>query len=143
MVSTSPSLAARLSELFAPGKNTHVRVAWLFGSHAEGRAHRDSDVDVGILLDFAACPTDRERFDAGVRCSSWLASELGHPLVDVVVLNDAPPTLAARVVTTGCLVYCADAEVEHAFRRDVQLRAADLVPYLRRTSEIKRSALAR
>jgi predicted nucleotidyltransferase len=30
-----------------------VVAAYLFGSHASGRAHRESDVDVGVLLDRA------------------------------------------------------------------------------------------
>ena len=30
--------------------------AYLFGSHAEGRPHRESDVDLGVLLDRSAHP---------------------------------------------------------------------------------------
>lgn len=75
-------------------------------------------------------PTPRERFEAGIRLSSWLSTELARPLVDVVVLNDVPPPLAAHVVTTGMLVYCVDPEAKHAFRRDAQLRAADLELFL-------------
>jgi hypothetical protein len=52
--------------------------------------------------------------------------------VDLVVLNDAPPLLARRIVLEGLRVHCADGEAEHAFRRDVQLRAADLAPFLQR-----------
>lgn len=63
--------------------------------------------------------------------------------VDLVVLNDAPPGLAAHIATRGVLLYCADAEAEQAFRRDAQLRAADLEPFLRRTREIKLRAIAR
>ena len=62
---------------------------------------------------------------------------------DVVVLNDAPPTFAASIVTRGRRLRCADPEAEHAFRRDVQLRAADLKPFLERTRRIKLRALAR
>lgn len=35
--------------------------AYLFGSHVTGRAHRESDVAVGALLDRTAFPTDRDR----------------------------------------------------------------------------------
>lgn len=51
-------------------------------------------------------------------------------------MNDAPPGLAARIATTGSLLVCRDPEAEHAFRRDAQLRAADLEPFLRRAREI-------
>jgi predicted nucleotidyltransferase len=31
--------------------------AYLYGSHGEGRAHRESDVDVALVLDRARLPT--------------------------------------------------------------------------------------
>lgn len=61
----------------------------------------------------------------------------------MVVLNDASPELGRAVVTRGVRVYCADPEAEHAFVRDVQLRAADLVPWLERMRRIKAQALVR
>jgi hypothetical protein len=60
---------------------------------------------------------------------------------DVVILNDAPPGLAARIATTGLLVVCRDPEAEHAFRRDSQLVAADLEPFLRRARDNKLRAI--
>jgi hypothetical protein len=61
--------------------------------------------------------------------------------VDVIVLNDAPPLLARRVVLSGRRVFCADDERDHAFVRDAQLRAADVEPFLRRASRTKLDAL--
>lgn len=116
--------------------------AYLFGSHAEGRAHRESDVDLGVLLSRRAYPTDRHRFEARVRLSASLARELRVDRVDVVVLNDAPPLLARRIVTEGRRLVCADVEADHAFVRDVQLRAADLEPFLRRMRRLKLEAIA-
>jgi hypothetical protein len=63
--------------------------------------------------------------------------------VDVVILNDAPPGLARRIVTEGRNVYCRDTELNHSFVRDVQLRAADLAPFLRRMSALKLTAIRR
>lgn len=140
---SSAPLVATIAELFASHRPAEVAAAYLFGSQAEQRGHRDSDVDVGVLLLRDRCPTQRERFELGVRLSAWLSAELAHPLVDLVVLNDAPPTLAARIVTAGIRVHCADAEAEHAFRRDAQLRAADIEPFLRRTRRLKLGALER
>lgn len=118
-------------------------MAYLFGGYAEGRAHGESDVDLGVLLDRTRFAGTRERFDEGVRVAVALATALRHPRVDLVVLNDAPPGLAARIATEGSVVHCVDAEAEHAFRRDAQLRAADVAPFLRRTREIKLRAIAR
>ena len=117
--------------------------AYLFGSHAEGRAHRESDVDVGVLLAWGAHPTAAARFDERLRLTALLAAAHGTERIDVVVLNDAPPTLGRRIVTAGRRVYCADPERDHAFVRDVQLRAADLEPFLRRTREVKLAAIRR
>ena len=51
--------------------------------------------------------------------------------------------LARHIVTTGRRVFCGDPERDHAFVRDVQLRAADLEPFLRRTRALKLDAMAR
>ena len=132
-------LTAVLRELEAEG----VVSAYLFGSRAEDRGHRESDVDVGVLLDRRALPGARDRFEAGLRLSSRLQSRLGTRDIDVVVLNDVPPGLGRHVVHRGRRLVCFDPEVDHAFVRDVQLRAADLEPFLRRARRLKLEALAR
>ncbi len=117
--------------------------AYLFGSHAERRAHRESDVDVAVLLSRDIHASPRARFEERIRISAWLVGELQTNLVDVVVLNDAPPALARRIVTTGRRVFCGDPAADHAFLRDAQLQAADLEPFLRRTRRLKLAALSR
>ena len=136
-------VAARLTRLFQATRWPGIISIYLFGSHAEHRAHRESDVDVGVLLDRAALPSAAARFDERVRLSAQLGAELRASVVDVVVLNDVPPGLASRIVTKGVAVYCASSEVDHAFRRDSQLRAADLGPFLKRMRRLKLAALAR
>jgi predicted nucleotidyltransferase len=124
-----------------------VASAYLFGSHAERRAHAESDVDVGVLLPRTATDgtpaTERDRFDRRVQLTSWLIGALHRNDVDLILLNDAAPPLARRIVTAGRRVYCADAEADHAFVRDVQLKAADLEPFLRRTRRVKLTAIKR
>jgi predicted nucleotidyltransferase len=116
---------------------------YLFGSHAAGRAHRESDIDIGILLDRSHFPNPGDRARARVDLTSQLIALLRCNAIDVVVLNDAPPLLARKIVTEGRRVHCADGEADHAFVRDVQLRAADLEPFLRRMRRIKLATLAR
>jgi predicted nucleotidyltransferase len=129
----------RLEELLigALGAYPGVVAAYLFGSFAEARSHTESDVDVGVLLDRSAYPSSAERFEARVRLAAKLEHDLAPRLPDVVILNDAPPTLAARIVTTGRQIVCRNVDQDYIFRRDVQLRAADLQPFLRRTRELK------
>lgn len=117
--------------------------AYLFGSHADGRAHRESDIDVGILLDWPRHPDEKSRFETRLRLSSAIGHALGRGDIDVVILNDAPPQLARSIVTDGRRVFCRDAESDHAYRRTVLLRAADLEPFLRRMRGVKLAAIRR
>jgi hypothetical protein len=117
--------------------------AYLFGSRAEGRAHRESDVDVGVLLDRRVYPTKRERFEARLKLIGALGSCLKRDDVDLVVLNDASPEIGARVVSGGARVFCKQEEKDHAFVRDVQLLAADIKPFLERMRRIKLEAIRR
>jgi predicted nucleotidyltransferase len=138
----SAGVAVALERAFAELPVPGVVSAYLFGSHAEGRSHGESDVDVGILLRHDAYPTRRDRFEARIRMSALIGSALRRDRIDVIVLNDAPPQLARRVVTSGRRVFCADGGIDHAFVRDSQLRAADIAPFLRRTRRRKLDALA-
>lgn len=117
--------------------------AFLFGSRAEGREHRESDIDVAILLDRAVFLSAKARFERGLVLGSRLQGALGTDAVDLVVLNDAPPGLGRHIVTTGLRLLDRDPELTHSYVRDVQLRAADLEPFLRWTRAIKVAALAR
>lgn len=108
-VSATPpahDLTERLRRLLAgePG----VLVAYLYGSHARGRAGPLSDVDVAVLLD-----GDTE--DRGLELASAVAKAVAPARADVVVLNDAPLPLAYRVLRDGTLLVSRNdrARVEH------------------------------
>jgi predicted nucleotidyltransferase len=116
--------------------------AYLFGSVASGRAHRDSDVDVAVLLDRERLPTSGERFDLRLRLIGPLQSAILRE-VDLVVLNEAPPHLARHIMTEGQRLILNDAEQDHAHLRLTLSRAADLEPFLRRLRAVKLRALAR
>ncbi len=131
-------VARALAEVEAP----QVSSAYLFGSVAEGREHRESDIDLGILLSWGSYPTAAERFDAGIRLAGSLQAALRRT-VDLVVLNDAPPLLGRHAVTRGRRIFCRDVRADHDYVRDVQLRAADLEPWLRRMGELKLRAIQR
>jgi len=135
-------LCRALARALIDGPVPGIVSAWLFGSHASGHAHRESDVDVGVLLAREAHPTREARFEARVRLCAALEAALHAGTADVVVLNDVPPTLGRQVVTAGRRVFCSDPAADHAYVRDVQLRAADLEPFLRRMRRLKLEAIA-
>jgi predicted nucleotidyltransferase len=115
--------------------------AYLFGSEAQGRAHRESDVDVGVLLDRDVYPQAADRFEARLRLTGRLQAAVGRE-VDVVILNDAPPQLVRHIMTGGHRFMRVDPALDHAHLRTTLSRAADLEPFLRRTRAVKLTVLA-
>jgi predicted nucleotidyltransferase len=116
--------------------------AYLFGSMANGRAHRESDVDVGLLLDRNVHATAADRFDVRLRLTGRLGSAVARD-VDLVILNDAPPQLARHILTRGLRLMISNASADHDFLRTVLSRAADLQPFLNSTRRLKLVAIAR
>lgn len=116
--------------------------AYVFGSVAGGREHRESDIDVGVLLDRRVLPGPADRFDVRLRLAGALSGAAGRD-VDVVILNDASPHLVRRIMTEGRRLVVTDAEADRAHLRTVLSRAADLEPFLRRARAIKLDVLSR
>jgi len=114
---------------------------YLFGSAGRDRRHRDSDIDVGVVVDRAVYPAAADRAGLRVDFTSALIGVLHENQVDLVILNDVSPELGREVVTGGRRVIVLDSEADHAFVRDVQLRAADLDIFLRRMRRIKLEGL--
>lgn len=130
-VPSDSGLESILARILAEPSAPEVVAVYLFGSVAEGRAHRESDVDLAVLFAWTSHPSAEGRFDAGIRLAGAVQGKLGR-MVDLVVLNDAPPLLGRHAVTRGRRILCRDARADHDYVRDVQLRAADLAPWLAR-----------
>jgi predicted nucleotidyltransferase len=100
----SRSDAAALADRLAGAlrQQESVRLAYLFGSRASGRARRESDIDVAVLLDQETAAHDRGQ------TIRTLAADLGRVVssasLDLVVLNDAPALLRHRVLRDGILL---------------------------------------
>ncbi len=134
-------LREKLRHYFETTRPPGVVSAYLFGSQARGMAHRESDIDVALLLDYVTQPTRTTRSRFAMYLAEELIAATHHNDMDLVVLNDAPPELGAAVVTTDVRLYCADEATDHAFVRTVLLRHADLRPFLARTRRLKLQAL--
>lgn len=92
----------RLREHFADLPS--IAAVILFGSLARGQARPNSDVDLAVLFTHGRADTwpNRSSLTADVM------EILKRTDVDVVILNDAPPLLAHRVVRDGHVIYSAD-----------------------------------
>jgi hypothetical protein len=86
----------------ALGELAEVRLAFLFGSRARGRAREDSDFDMAVLLDESAARADRG--STLRRLAARLGREVSSTLIDLVILNDAPALLRHRVLRDGILL---------------------------------------
>ena len=115
-----------LKAYFAP--QSDVVLAYLFGSHATGRAGPLSDVDVAVLL--AGQPSAHACFDRRLDIIGGLMSLLRTNDVDVLVLNQATLVLRYQVVRSGILVHCADRQAAVGFRVETLNLYFDFKPIL-------------
>ena len=110
---------------FERGAPEGVFSAYYYSGRQDGGTSRESDLDVAVLLDPESYPERKERSHLRVSLASNLIHALRDNHVDLVVLNDAPPHLGRQIVTDWIRFYCPGEEADHAFAREVQLRAAD------------------
>ena len=87
-----------------------VVFAYLFGSRATGKAHLKSDVDVAVYL-----RPDVDLFEERLRLMGVLQRALGPQTVDLVVLNDAPLSLAGRILRTRLVLLDRDPAARHRY----------------------------
>jgi predicted nucleotidyltransferase len=103
-----------------------VLAGYLFGSVVSGKVRKGSDIDIAVLLRDAMRPAQR------FRCRLELMADLGSALrrsdVDLVILNEASPLLAHRVLSKGKLVFERSASARVRFQVMTANRYADMVP---------------
>jgi predicted nucleotidyltransferase len=119
----------RLDAVYAFG--SRAREVHAFAVRAAPLADSQSDVDIGVL------PEVGHRLDARARVDLLIELEglVGSARVDLVVLPDAPPFLAADVVS-GELLVAADRTREAEYQLYALRRAADLAPFERQRRAI-------
>lgn len=116
---------------------------WLFESWTSKRPHWDGMLALGLLLDPARFPSREARATVRTTLESELAELVDEPLLDLVVLNDAPPLTDRRILAEGRRLLSPPPELEHALVRDVNLRAADVETFLKRFRRARSSLPAR
>lgn len=100
-----------------------ARAALLFGSRSRGHARSGSDVDIAVLLDAGSATALRKPLMWALFAA--LGRELPSERLDVLVLNDAPPRLALRVLSEGRVAFERDPVDLHRFRVQTYSRHAD------------------
>ena len=104
-----------------------IIAAFLFGSVAQDKAHRQSDVDVAVLFDAAVDP--QRRFELTLAIGAKLEDRL-PVAVDVVALNNAPLLLQFEILHHGQLIMENDRSQRCLFQMRSMSRYYDAKPYL-------------
>ena len=107
-----------------------ILVAYLFGSRAKGYATPESDYDIAVLLS----ETPRDLLDFYLRLLNKLTDTLGDN-VDLVILNEAPPTLKYQVVKHGKPIYVKNERARVAFESRTIREYLDFSRILKRYDE--------
>lgn len=105
-----------------------VVAAYVFGSIARGTASPSSDVDLAFLMRTRPASTLEGRM---LDYEAELERALGCP-VQVVILNDAPPDLAHRVLRDGQVLLERDRTARLSFEVRTRNLYFDLLPALTR-----------
>ncbi|MEW6233013.1 MAG: nucleotidyltransferase domain-containing protein [Chloroflexota bacterium] len=107
---------------------SEVLAAYLYGSHAEGRASALSDIDIGVLIRDGLAKERlwqlEDAMAADLRCI------LHTDKVDLVVLNLAPLRGRYEVITKGEVLYSADDGARADFESHSLRRYWDFEKYL-------------
>lgn len=105
-------------------RRREIVLAYLFGSHARASGSPGSDIDIAVAL--RTRPADPLRYRA--RLAEDLTREAGGTPVEVVLLEDAPPALAGRIVREGQILLSRDERRRVRLEVDVLRREFDTAP---------------
>jgi uncharacterized protein len=116
--------------------------AYMFGSHARGRAHRESDLDVAVLLTHGVYRAMSAPGEFRVSLISDLIAATHDNSIDLVLMNQAPPPLNKAILDEGVPLVVVDPEQLASFRTISFSRAAELRPWLDRYHRERMQVLA-
>ena len=97
-------IAERIAEVLRA--RPEILEAYLFGSLAREDTNPQSDVDIAVLVERSDVPVSPFGYAADLAAD--VAGALRGAVVDVVVLNDAPPLLYQRVLRDGIRLLARD-----------------------------------
>jgi len=121
----------KIKKYFANQKN--VLAVYLYGSFAQDRAGKMSDIDFGIVMKKPI--SESKAFDLRIKYMGEIDKLLRHKLsyeyVDAAILNVASPLLKQQVIINGKLIYCADGDKCIKFETNT-LKEYDDAMYLRK-----------
>ncbi len=97
-------LDQRIAKVLEP--RPEILEAYLFGSHAQGKAQPHSDVDIAVYIDESR--VERSAFGYRAQLTTVVIAGLHFNDIDLLVLNHAPPVLYYHVLRDGIRVLSRD-----------------------------------
>lgn len=136
----------RLQSFFLDRPRLGVASLYLFESRTLGR-HWDRLLGLAILVDPEREPDPERRAELLADLAPDLSRLTGESRLDLLVLNDAPPMTARRILEEGRRLLATDPALDRAYLRRVLIRALDLEafsrgPVARRPRRARAEALA-
>ena len=111
-------------------KQERVKLAYLFGSVAEGKEGKLSDVDIAVFLDESL--SKKERFNLQLKLMSEMSSILKTDKVDLIVMNDAPLSLNYEIIKANHPLLVRDKGEKIDFEHGILSRYLDRRYYEKR-----------
>ena len=102
-----------------------IKLAYLFGSRADGEEGPISDYDIAVLYSKPCLPN--LRYQLAYKLTTILMTDQ----VDLVVLNYAPPELRYAVIASGTILYEVSIEVRVEYEALTLSLYGDYLPILR------------
>jgi predicted nucleotidyltransferase len=110
-----------------------IRLAIVFGSLANGKSHRDSDLDIAVLGKRPLEPSRR------IELSEALSQLTGRP-IDLIDLQSAGVAVARSAVLFGTVIFSRDEAAYPSQLSKVLFDSADFLPYRNRILKERRDA---
>ncbi len=120
----------KLADFFSRQK--HIRLAYLFGSAAKGKAGKLSDVDIALRFDDSL--SKKERFKLQLNLIGDIAALLKTDKVDLVDIDEAPLSLKFEIIKANCPVFVRDETLKIDFEQEVMSRYLDRRYYEKRAA---------
>ena len=117
-----------------------VKLAYLFGSVAEGKEGKLSDVDIAVFLDESL--SKKEKFSLQLKLISELTGILKTDKVDLTVMNNAPLLLNYNIIKHG-KIFKDDLETKIRVESGILSDYLDMKYYIDRHTDLAIKRIAK
>jgi len=111
----------------------YIKLTYLFGSVANGKEGKLSDVDIAVLLDDSL--SKKERFDLQLKLIGDLSAILKTDNLDLIIMNDAPLSLNYEIIKANYPLFIRNKAEKVDFEANLLSAYLDRRYYEKRASD--------